>query len=170
MPACSTIEGIVGAGAAAPTPSHQQRTDRGSTHDDRPRLPARALRRARAHRLRSTGTGGLAPAAFGHLRGPGRPAGYVWADVAQGGTPHVVVTAHNDQIGLIVTYVDEKGFVSFDKIGGVDAQLLPGRSLVVHTSSGPVNGVVGRKPSHKMSKEERAKAPEITDQWLDIGA
>ena len=99
----------------------------------------------------------------------GDPLGNVWADVAPDGTPHVVVTAHNDQIGLIVTYVDEKGFVSFDKIGGVDAQLLPGRSLVVHASSGPVNGVVGRKPSHKMSKEERTKAPEITEQWLDIG-
>jgi endoglucanase len=100
----------------------------------------------------------------------GDPLGNVWADVNQGGAPHIVVTAHNDQIGLIVTFVDEKGFVSFDKIGGVDAQLLPGRNLVVHTSSGPVNGIVGRKPSHKMSKEERAKAPEITDQWLDIGA
>jgi len=100
----------------------------------------------------------------------GDPLGNVWADVNQGGAPHIVVTAHNDQIGLIVTFVDENGFVSFDKIGGVDAQLLPGRNLVVHTSSGPVDGVVGRKPSHKMSKEERAKAPEITDQWLDIGA
>ena len=100
----------------------------------------------------------------------GDPLGNVWADIAPGGTPHVVVTAHNDQIGLIVTYVDDKGFVSFDKIGGVDAQLLPGRNLIVHAAGGPVNGVVGRKPSHKMSKEERAKAPEIIDQWLDIGA
>ena len=65
----------------------------------------------------------------------GDPLGNVWADVNQGGAPHIVVTAHNDQIGLIVTFVDEKGFVSFDKIGGVDAQLLPGRNLVVHTSN-----------------------------------
>jgi len=99
----------------------------------------------------------------------GDPLGNVWGTVKGQGAPHVVVTAHADQIGLIVTYVDENGFVSFDKIGGVDAQLLPGRNLLVHTSKGVVNGVVGRKPSHKMSKEERAKAPDLTDQWLDVG-
>jgi len=100
----------------------------------------------------------------------GDPLGNVWADVVPGGSPHVVVAAHNDQIGLIVTYVDEQGYVSFDKIGGVDAQLLPGRNLVVHARGGPVNCVVGRRPSHKMTKEERAKAPDLHEQWLDLGA
>lgn len=99
----------------------------------------------------------------------GDPLGNVWATVTGQGAPHVVVTAHADQIGLIVTYVDEKGFVSFDKIGGVDPQLLPGRNLIVHDAKGPVHGVVGRKPSHKMSKEERTKAPDLADQWLDLG-
>jgi putative aminopeptidase FrvX len=100
----------------------------------------------------------------------GDPLGNVWADVVPDGSPHVVVAAHNDQIGLIVTYVDEHGYVSFDKIGGVDAQLLPGRNLVVHGPGGPVNGVVGRRPSHKMTSEERAKAPDLHEQWLDLGA
>ena len=99
----------------------------------------------------------------------GDPLGNVWGTVIPDGTPHVVVTGHSDQIGLIVTYVDEQGFLSFDKIGGVDPQLLPGRELVVHTAAGPLPGVVGRKPSHKMSKEERAKAPDLNEQWLDIG-
>lgn len=98
------------------------------------------------------------------------PLGNHWATVNPGGSPHVVVTAHADQIGLIVTYVDEDGFVFFDKIGGVDPQLLPGREMVVHTASGPVPGVVGRRPSHKMTEEERAKAPQLHQQWLDIGA
>ena len=80
------------------------------------------------------------------------PLGNVWGTVKGQGAPGVVVTAHADQIGLIVTYVDEHGFVSFDKIGGVDPQLLPGRNLVVHGAKGPVNGVVGRKPSHKMTQ------------------
>ena len=100
----------------------------------------------------------------------GDPLGNVWADVAPGGSPHVVVSAHSDQIGLIVTFVDEQGFVSFDKIGGVDPQLLPGRNLVVHGPGGPVNGVVGRRPSHKMTVEQRAKAPDLHEQWLDLGA
>ena len=95
--------------------------------------------------------------------------GNVWGTVKSQGAPHVVVTAHADQIGLIVTFVDDKGFVSFDKIGGVDPQLLPGRNLIVHGAKGPVDGVVGRKPSHKMSKEERSKAPDLSDQWLDLG-
>ena len=99
----------------------------------------------------------------------GDPLGNVWGTVKGAGAPHVVVTAHADQIGLIVTYVDDKGFVSFDKIGGVDPQLLPGRNLVVQGAKGPVNGIVGRKPSHKMTKEERAQAPDLSDQWLDIG-
>jgi putative aminopeptidase FrvX len=100
----------------------------------------------------------------------GDPLGNVWADVQPEGSPHVVVTAHNDQIGLIVTYVDDNGFVSFDKIGGVDPQLLPGRNVVLHGAAGPVNGVVGRRPSHKMTAEERSKAPDLHEQWIDIGA
>ncbi len=100
----------------------------------------------------------------------GDPLGNVWGDVAGEGTPHVVVTAHSDQIGLIVTYVDEHGYVSFEAVGGIDAQLLPGRHLIVHGLAGPVHGVVGRRPSHKMTKEERAKAPDISEQWLDLGA
>ena len=96
--------------------------------------------------------------------------GNVWADLQPNGSPHVLVTAHNDQIGLIVTYVDEHGFISFDKIGGVDPQLLPGRNVVIHGLAGPVNGVVGRRPSHKMTKEERSRAPELHEQWLDVGA
>ena len=100
----------------------------------------------------------------------GDPIGNVWCDVVPDGTPHVVVTGHSDQIGLIVTYVDDHGFVSFAGVGGIDAQLLPGRHLVVHNPKGQVHGIVGRKPSHKMTPEERAKAPEIGDQWLDVGA
>ena len=131
---------------------------------------ARPLRRPCPDRVRSasskTSSGADSP------RCP-RPTETRWATsgapVAGKGAPNVVVTAHADQIGLIVTYVDEHGFVSFDKIGGVDPQLLPGRNLIVHGTDGPVNGVVGRKPSHKMSKDERAKAPDLSDQWLDLG-
>jgi endoglucanase len=100
----------------------------------------------------------------------GDPLGNVWADVTLSGSPHVVVTAHNDQIGLIVTYVDDNGYLSFSSIGGVDRVLLPGRNLVVHTATGPLPGVVGRKPTHQMKEEERGKAPEMHEQWLDIGA
>ncbi|MEE4275919.1 MAG: M42 family peptidase [Thermoleophilia bacterium] len=100
----------------------------------------------------------------------GDPLGNVWADVAPDGAPHVLVTGHCDQIGLIVTYVDDHGYVSFDAVGGVDRQLLPGRHLVIHGHKGPVDGVVGRKPTHVIPKDERGKAPELHEQWVDIGA
>ena len=100
----------------------------------------------------------------------GDPLGNVWADVVPGGAPHVLVTGHCDQIGLIVTYVDEHGYVTFDAVGGVDRQLLPGRHLVIHGPKGPVDGVVGRKPTHVIPKDERGKAPELHEQWIDIGA
>lgn len=96
--------------------------------------------------------------------------GNVWADVNPEGTPHVIVVGHADQIGLIVTYVDDGGFVFFDKIGSVAAGLLPARHLIIHGAAGPVDGVVGKPPTHILSEEERRKAPEITAQCIDIGA
>ncbi len=98
------------------------------------------------------------------------PLGNVWASILPEGSPHVVVTAHSDQIGLITTYIDEKGYLAFAGVGGVDPILLPGRALIIHTANGPLNGVVGRKPSHKMKAEERDKAPAFSEQWIDIGA
>jgi putative aminopeptidase FrvX len=98
------------------------------------------------------------------------PLGNLWAEVVPRGTPHVIVTGHVDQIGLIVTYVNDEGFVYFDKIGGVDRQLLPGRDLVVHAAAGTVRGVVGRKPTHIIPEAESGKAPELNEQFLDIGA
>lgn len=98
------------------------------------------------------------------------PLGNLWADVPAEGAPHVVVTGHNDQIGLIVTYVDERGFVFFDKIGGVDPQLLPGRHLVIHGPKGPVDAVVGRKPTHIIPTDEQGKAPALHEQFMDVGA
>jgi putative aminopeptidase FrvX len=96
--------------------------------------------------------------------------GNVWADVNPQDTPHVIVVGHADQIGLIVTYVDDDGFIFFDKIGGVAAGLLPARHLIIHSAVGPVDGIVGKPPTHILSKEERSKAPEISAQCIDIGA
>ena len=96
--------------------------------------------------------------------------GNVAATVNAGARPNVVVNAHADQIGLQVTWVDEHGFVYFDKLGGVDPLLLPGRAVVIHTRKGPVDGVVGKRPTHMIPEAERGKAAEIAQQWIDIGA
>ena len=96
--------------------------------------------------------------------------GNVWARVGAEGDLEMAVVAHADQIGLIVTYVDEQGFVWFDHIGSVDRQLLPGHAVAIHAADGVVDGVVGRKPTQLIPQEDRGKAPELHEQYIDIGA
>jgi putative aminopeptidase FrvX len=98
------------------------------------------------------------------------PLGNVWLDVGPADGPQVVVTAHADQIGLIVTYVDERGYVFVEKIGGVAPLLVPGRHFVIHGVAGPVHAVGGKKPTHIIPADERDKAPALDEQFLDIGA
>jgi putative aminopeptidase FrvX len=101
----------------------------------------------------------------------GDPLGNVWAEVgARDGAPSVAVAAHADQIGLIVTYVDENGFVSIERIGGLAPLLVPGRHFVIHGRGGDVHAVGGRKPGHIVPMEERRTAPELHEQFLDMGA
>ena len=69
-----------------------------------------------------------------------------------------------------MTHVDEKGFVSVERIGGVAPLLVPGRHFVIHGRGGPVHAVGGRKPTHLIPEAERGRASEIHEQWLDIGA
>ncbi|MFQ6049137.1 MAG: M42 family metallopeptidase [Phycisphaerae bacterium] len=87
------------------------------------------------------------------------------------GSPRVMLAGHCDQIGLMVQYITDQGYIHFSKIGGVDPAVLPGTRLTVHTSRGPVEGVVGRKAIHLIKPEERDKAKiELSELWLDIGA
>ncbi len=87
------------------------------------------------------------------------------------GKPRVMLAGHCDQIGLMVRHIDDQGFIYFSAVGGIDAGVLPGSRMTVHTKKGPVEGVIGRKPIHLMKEEERNKAKiELTDLWLDIGA
>lgn len=98
------------------------------------------------------------------------PLGNLCAEVGAPSQPQVVVAAHADQIGLVVTYVDDRGYLYFECLGGVGPGLLPGQQFVVHAERGPVPAVCGRKPTHIVPLEERGAAPEIGDQFLDIGA
>lgn len=82
----------------------------------------------------------------------------------------VLLAGHCDQIGLIVQYIDDDGYIYFQAIGGWDATVLIGQRVTVWTSSGPVPGVIGRKPIHLLSEEERKSVPKLKDLWIDIGA
>ena len=82
----------------------------------------------------------------------------------------VMFAGHCDQIGLIVQFIDESGFLYIQPIGGWDPQQLIGQRLTVWASEGPVKGVIARKPIHLLTEEERKQVPKIKDLWIDIGA
>ena len=86
-----------------------------------------------------------------------------------GGSPRVMLAGHIDEIGVIVTHIDENGFLYVDGIGGWDPQVLVGQRLRFLGTDGPVYGVIGKKPIHLMKQEDREKASKITDLWADIG-
>lgn len=66
-----------------------------------------------------------------------------------------MLAAHMDEIGLMVTYISDEGFLSVASLGGVDAAILPGMRVDVHTASGTLRGIVGRKPIHLIEPDER---------------
>ncbi len=87
---------------------------------------------------------------------------------AQGG-PRVMLAGHMDELGFQIIYIDDKGYLYFETIGGFDLGMVPGRKVRIHTRSGPVLGVLGKKPIHLMRGEERNKVPAKHELWIDIG-
>jgi endoglucanase len=84
--------------------------------------------------------------------------------------PVVMLAGHCDEVGFMIKYIDENGYLYFAAIGGVDEQLLPGKRVWVHGAKKALLGVVGRKPIHLMDPKDREKAPQIYTQFIDIGA
>ncbi len=84
--------------------------------------------------------------------------------------PRVMVVGHTDEIGLQVKYIDDKGFLYFASVGGVDAHLTPGKRVAIHTASGPLAGVIGKKPIHLMDAKDRETVVKLEAQYIDIGA
>lgn len=80
----------------------------------------------------------------------------------------VMVAAHMDEIGFIVTHIDDAGFLRFHTLGGFDPKTLTAQRVIVHGKKDLV-GVMGSKPIHVMSAEERTKLPKTTDFFIDLG-
>ncbi|MEA3464436.1 MAG: M42 family metallopeptidase [Thermodesulfobacteriota bacterium] len=83
--------------------------------------------------------------------------------------PRVMLAGHCDEIGFMVKYIDDNGFIYFAPIGGVDAHLVPGQRVNIHADSGPILGVVGKKPIHLMEPKDRETVVKFKDQFIDIG-
>jgi putative aminopeptidase FrvX len=90
--------------------------------------------------------------------------------VKKGKSPSVMIAAHMDEIGLMVKYIDEDGFIRFAKVGGWFDQTLVNQRVLLHTKKGTVTGVIGSKPTHVMKTEDRKKAIEAKDMFIDVGA
>ena len=80
----------------------------------------------------------------------------------------VMVAAHMDEISFIVTHIDEEGFIRFHPLGGFDPKTLTAQRVIVHGRE-EVIGVMGSKPVHLMSPEEKNKNPQIRDYFIDTG-
>jgi endoglucanase len=80
----------------------------------------------------------------------------------------VMVAAHMDEIGFMVNYITDEGFLKFQTLGGFDPKTLTAQRVIVHGKKDVV-GVMGCKPIHMMSPEERGKAPVLSDYYIDLG-
>ncbi len=81
------------------------------------------------------------------------------------------IGAHMDEIGFIVKYIDDKGFIRFHPLGGHDPRNLASQRVIVHTANGPRKGVLmlSTKPKHMLSADEAGRAPQIDNYFVDLG-
>lgn len=102
----------------------------------------------------------------------------VWTDthgnshaiVNPGGSPVVMLAGHYDEIGFQISYIDEKGFLWIQALGGWDSQIAQGQRVQIMTKKGIIRGVVGKVAIHMQTPEQRKQVSEIKDLWVDIGA
>ncbi|MBP2077378.1 M42 family metallopeptidase [Oceanobacillus polygoni] len=90
--------------------------------------------------------------------------------VGEANGPKIMVAGHLDEIGFMVTRIDDKGFVYFQTVGGWWNQVMLAQRVTIMGSKGDVTGVIGSKPPHILSAEARKKPYEIKDMFIDIGA
>lgn len=92
-----------------------------------------------------------------------------YATVNPNGDPRLLFAGHIDELGLIVTYINDQGFIYFDTLGGHDKTMISGRRVSILTKQGEIKGVTGKRAIHLMSAEDRKKVPETHEIWIDIG-
>jgi len=96
--------------------------------------------------------------------------GNLTASVGDASSPRLMLAGHCDQIGMLISHIDDDGFLYAQTIGGWDPQQLIGQAMTVWTSGGPVAAVISRKPIHLLSPKEREQVVRLEEMWLDIGA
>ncbi|MCP8967406.1 M42 family metallopeptidase [Ectobacillus ponti] len=90
--------------------------------------------------------------------------------VGDGNGPKIMVAGHLDEVGFMVTQIDEKGFIRFQTVGGWWSQVMLAQRVTIVTRDGDLTGVIGSKPPHILPVEARKKPVDIKDMFIDIGA
>lgn len=84
--------------------------------------------------------------------------------------PKIMIAGHLDEVGFMITQIDDKGFLRFQTVGGWWSQVMLAQRVTIVTSKGDITGVIGSKPPHILSPEARKKPADIKDMFIDIGA
>jgi putative aminopeptidase FrvX len=98
------------------------------------------------------------------------PHGNCVAVLNKGGSPRLMLAGHADEIGLVVNYIDENGYLFVRKLGGVDPVVSKAQRVNVHTADGPVRGVIGNIAPHLTKGDDQKRCPKLEDLFIDIGA
>jgi endoglucanase len=88
----------------------------------------------------------------------------------ESGGPKIMIAGHLDEVGFMVTQIDDKGFIRFQPVGGWWNQVMLAQRVTIVTQKGDVTGIIGSKPPHILPAEARKKPVEIKDMFIDIGA
>jgi len=86
------------------------------------------------------------------------------------GSPRIMLDGHADELGLMVKHIDDKGFVYFQRIGGVDPAVVRTKRVDIYGAKGVVRGVIGATAIHLQERGKEAKAPKMHECFIDIGA
>ncbi|MGP4062532.1 M42 family metallopeptidase [Halobacillus litoralis] len=84
--------------------------------------------------------------------------------------PSIMVAGHLDEVGFMVTRIDDNGYIYFQTVGGWWSQVMLAQRVTIMTRNGDLTGVIGSKPPHILPPEQRKKAVDIKDMFIDIGA
>lgn len=93
------------------------------------------------------------------------------ADKQRETAPTLMLCAHMDEVGLMITGYDENGFLRFDEIGGLSEKIVPGRRVTIFArDSKKISGVISVKPTHLQQKDERDSVTPLSEMYIDVGA
>lgn len=86
------------------------------------------------------------------------------------GKPKIMLSAHMDEVGFLITFIEEEGFLRFETLGGITANTMPGQRILLRGAKGYLKGIIGTKPPHIMTPQEQNQLVPKEDLFIDIGA